>query len=211
MNALQMAGWLRESAAVIRAEQVRLGQLDAAIGDGDHGANMTRGFDAVTQALDDHAGELAPGRILTSAGRAFSARAGGASGPLWGVALRRAGRSLGARELVSQHELADALQAARAGIVELGAAALEDKTMLDALAPAVDALYDAARREVSELDGAVAAARAAEAGARATIPMLARKGRAAYLGERSIGHQDPGATSVALVMRSLSTALNGRP
>jgi dihydroxyacetone kinase-like protein len=132
---------------------------------------------------------------------------GGASGPLWGTALRRAGRSLGKGATFDAAALVEALQAAVDGVVELGAAAPGDKTMVDALAPAVVILRERlAAGDPPDL-AAAAAARAAEEGARATVPMQARKGRASYLGARSIGHQDPGATSTALVIRALERAL----
>jgi len=204
-----VASWLREAGAVVRAEQVRLTQLDAAIGDGDHGLNMTRGFEAVGELVVDRA-RATPGALLEAAGQVFRARVGGASGPLWGVALQRAGARLGDREAVDAAGLAQALAAAQAGIVDLGAAEPGDKTMLDALAPAVAALEQAARAGEPEEAALLAAARAAEAGAVATVPLLARKGRAAFLGERSIGHQDPGATSVALVMRALANTVARR-
>ena len=150
---------------------------------------------------------MAPGKLLTTVGSTLVSTVGGASGPLWGTALRRAGRSLGDVEEFDGPDLVAALDAALEGVVELGAAQEGDKTMVDALAPAVRALRD-------ELDGggtlvsALAAARsAAEEGMRATVPMQASKGRASYLGERSIGHQDPGATSTALIVAALERAL----
>jgi len=133
---------------------------------------------------------------------------GGASGPLWGTAFRRAGRALGDADEFDGQDLLAALRAALEGVVELGAAQPEDKTMVDALGPAIDALASSLDAGES-LDGALAAASAAaEEGARATVPLQARKGRASYLGERSIGHQDPGATSAALVMSALQRAVS---
>jgi dihydroxyacetone kinase-like protein len=200
--------WMRDVAEAMKAESGHLTQLDAAIGDGDHGVNMERGFSAVEKALAGQNSEVPPGRLLIVAGKTLVSTVGGASGPLWGVALRRAGRSLGDRESFDGAQLADALQAAIDGIVELGAAAPGDKTMIDALVPAVEAL-NAALASGRPLDQAVAlAADAAEDGARSTVPMQARKGRASYLGERSIGHQDPGATSSALIVRALARAVS---
>jgi dihydroxyacetone kinase-like protein len=200
--------WMRDVAEAMKAESGHLTQLDAAIGDGDHGVNMERGFSAVEKALAGQNSEVPPGRLLIVAGKTLVSTVGGASGPLWGVALRRAGRSLGDRESFDGAQLADALQAAIDGIVELGAAAPGDKTMIDALVPAVEAL-NAALASGKPLDQAVAlAADAAEDGARSTVPMQARKGRASYLGERSIGHQDPGATSSALIVRALARAVS---
>jgi dihydroxyacetone kinase-like protein len=151
--------------------------------------------------------EGAPGKLLTSAGSTLVSTVGGASGPLWGTALRRAGRSLGDAETFDGAALATALQAALDGVVELGAAQEGDKTMVDALAPAVRTLRDEIDRGAA-LEAAVGAARtAAEEGMRATVPLQASKGRASYLGERSIGHQDPGATSTALLFGALERAV----
>jgi phosphoenolpyruvate---glycerone phosphotransferase subunit DhaL len=195
--------WLGEVAVSLREQRDYLTQLDAAIGDADHGTNMDRGFTAVVEKLDGLEGS--PGKLLTTAGSTLVSTVGGASGPLWGTALRRAGKSLGDADEFDGAELADAFDAALAGVVELGAAQEGDKTMVDALAPAVRAL----RSQLdSGLGAAVAAARAAgEDGMRATTPLQASKGRASYLGERSIGHQDPGATSTALIIAALERAL----
>lgn len=207
VDSTTVTAWMGEIAAAVRAERDHLTQLDAAIGDGDHGINMNRGFEAVTKALAVQNGGLAPGKLLTIAGKTLVSSVGGASGPLWGTAFRRAGRALGDAPTVGAEELVGALDAAIAGVVELGAAALDDKTMVDALVPAVAALR-AGLAAGQALEVALAAAAvAAEDGARATIPLQARKGRASYLGERSIGHQDPGATSAALVMRALERAV----
>jgi len=201
--------WLETAAAALREQRDYLTQLDAAIGDADHGTNMDRGFSAVVGKLDGLEGS--PGKLLTTAGATLVSTVGGASGPLWGTALRRAGRSLGDAEEFGGPELAVALEAALAGVVELGAAQEGDKTMVDALAPAVHTLR-------SQLDGggdigaALTAARAAcEEGMRATTPLQASKGRASYLGERSIGHQDPGATSTALIIAALEQAHAASP
>src|SRR3954454_18525378 len=195
---------MREVAAAVEAEATHLTQLDSAIGDGDHGVNMTRGFRAVVEAVD---GSQPPGKPLITAGKTLVSRVGGASGPLWGTALRRAGRAVGDAPALDGPTLADALDAALAGVVELGAAEPGDKTMVDALGPAVAALR-ARVKDGGDLAGAIAAAtEAAEAGARATVPMQARKARASYLGERSVGHQDPGATSSALIVAALGRAL----
>jgi dihydroxyacetone kinase-like protein len=145
---------------------------------------------------------------LIVAGKTLVATVGGASGPLWGSALRRAGRALGDAETFDGSQLALALDAAIQGVVELGAASPGDKTMVDALVPAARALHDALEAGVSLEDAALAAADAARAGAEATTPMQARKGRASYLGERSIGHQDPGATSAAIIIAALSRAIS---
>jgi dihydroxyacetone kinase-like protein len=200
--------WLSEAERQIKDRSDYLTQLDAAIGDGDHGINMRRGFDAVGKALAGQGNGTPPGRLLILAGKTLVSTVGGASGPLWGSALRRAGRALGDDAAFDGPALLGALDAAVAGVIELGAAAPGDKTMVDALAPAVVALREAldAGRPV---DAAVrAAAQAARVGAEATVPMQARKGRASYLGERSIGHQDPGATSAAIILAALSRAVS---
>jgi len=202
-----MARWMRESSAAIGEQRDFLTQLDAAIGDADHGSNMTRGFAAVESKLDELDGGTPPGKLLIAAGQTLVSTVGGASGPLWGTALRRAGRALGDATTFEPPQLAAALDAAVAGVVELGAAQPGDKTMVDALQPAAAALR-ASLDETGDLAAALAAAEAAaEEGMRATVPMLARKGRASYLGDRSIGHQDPGATSAALIVAALERAL----
>ena len=211
LRSATVTAWMREVSAAVRAEADHLTQLDSAIGDGDHGVNMNRGFDAVGKALAGQNGEMPPGRLLIIAGKTLVSTVGGASGPLWGSALRRAGRVLGDAPEFGGAELLAALDAGIEAVVELGAAAPGDKTMVDALVPAVDALRRALDSDIP-LDLAVAAAaEAAEEGAHATVPMQARKGRASYLGERSIGHQDPGATSVALVIRALERAVIREP
>jgi dihydroxyacetone kinase-like protein len=203
--------WLRGCAAAIAEQRDYLTQLDASIGDADHGANMTRGFAAVQDKLDDLDGGTPPGKLLITAGSTLVSTVGGASGPLWGSALRKAGRSLGDAEQVEPVALVAALEAALGAIVELGAAELGDKTMVDALAPAVESMRSSLASG-GTLEDALASARvAADEGMRATVPMVARKGRASYLGERSVGHQDPGATSVAIVVAALERAVREAP
>ncbi|MFJ8199381.1 dihydroxyacetone kinase subunit DhaL [Streptomyces sp. NPDC096152] len=187
--------WMTATAASVNREAERLTALDSPIGDADHGTNLQRGFTAVRAALEKEATET-PGAVLTLAGRQLISTVGGASGPLYGTLLRRAGKALGDAPEVGEEQLAEALRAGVDGVMTLGGAKPGDKTMVDALLPAVDALGD----------GFAAARTAAEEGAVATTPMLARKGRASYLGERSIGHQDPGATSSALLVAALVDA-----
>jgi dihydroxyacetone kinase-like protein len=188
--------WLTVAASAVDREADRLTELDSAIGDADHGSNLQRGFTAVTAVLDKEAPQT-PGAVLTLAGRQLISTVGGASGPLYGTLLRRTGKALGVTAEVTPAQLAEALRSGVAAVAQLGGAKAGDKTMLDALEPAVDALGDST--------AAFAAAReAAEQGALATVPMQARKGRASYLGERSIGHQDPGATSSALIVAALA-------
>jgi dihydroxyacetone kinase-like protein len=200
--------WLSGAEDDIKAQSDYLTQLDAAIGDGDHGINMSRGFDAVGKALAGQGDGVAPGQLLIVAGKTLVSTVGGASGPLWGSALRRAGRALGDAETFDGELLAAALDSAVDGVVELGAAARGDKTMIDALAPAVQRLHEGLDRGEALATALEAATAAAQAGAEATVPMRARKGRASYLGERSIGHQDPGATSVAIILAALSRAVS---
>ena len=188
--------WMTATAASVDREADRLTALDSAIGDADHGSNMQRGFTAVVTALEKETPDT-PGAVLTLVGRLLISTVGGASGPLYGTLLRRTGKALGDAAEVSEGQLAEALRAGVDGVMALGKATPGDKTMIDALVPAVDALGD----------GFAAARSAAEEGAVATIPLQARKGRASYLGERSVGHQDPGATTVALLMTAATRAL----
>jgi dihydroxyacetone kinase-like protein len=200
--------WLTGAEGEIKAQGDYLTQLDAAIGDGDHGINMSRGFDAVGKALAGQGDGVLPGQLLIVAGKTLVSTVGGASGPLWGSALRRAGRALGDAQTFDGELLAVALDSAVDGVVELGAAAQGDKTMIDALVPAVVRLHEGLDRGEPLATALEAATAAAQAGAEATVPMQARKGRASYLGERSIGHQDPGATSVTIILAALSRAVS---
>ncbi|MFI9419670.1 dihydroxyacetone kinase subunit DhaL [Streptomyces werraensis] len=190
--------WMTVTAASVDSEAERLTALDSEIGDADHGSNLQRGFRAVKDALGKEP-PATPGAVLTQAGRLLVSTVGGASGPLYGTLLRRAGKTLGEAAEVDRQQLAEALRAGVDAVMKLGGAAPGDKTMIDALLPAVDALGEsfAAARDAAR-DGAVA-----------TTPMLARKGRASYLGDRSIGHQDPGATSAALLVAALLEAEPG--
>lgn len=201
--------WIDQATHVIVENKDHLTHLDSAIGDADHGVNLVRGFLAVTAALDEKA-PGSPGELLTAVGNALVSKVGGASGPLYGTAFRRAGKSLAAAPDVEPEALGSALQAALDGVVGLGAAAEGEKTMVDALAPAVRAYQQALAGGASIGGAARAAAAAAEQGAEATIPMQALKGRASYLGARSVGHQDPGATSTALILDALASVLEGQ-
>jgi dihydroxyacetone kinase-like protein len=203
--------WLRCTARAIHERRLWLTELDAAIGDGDHGINLDRGFAALLGDLEAGAiptGE--PGALLTSAGRRLLGLVGGASGALYGRALMTAGARLAERAgdaEIGRRELVEiALAGAIDGITALGRAVPGDKTMLDALAPALDALRAAATDSPVQ-DVMLAMADAAEGGAAATIPLVARKGRASYLGERSAGHLDPGAASSAILIRCLANAV----
>ncbi len=207
VQASTVNAWMTAVAAVVRAERDYLSQLDAAIGDGDHGVNMARGFDAVEKALAAQGSDLAPGRLLILSGKTLVSTVGGASGPLWGSGLRRAGRALGDEQSFTGPDLLGGLEAALDAIKDLGAAERGDKTMVDALEPALEALGSALDAGEPVEVALERAADAGEAGARETVPMQARKGRASYLGERSVGHQDPGATSTALIVRALANTV----
>jgi dihydroxyacetone kinase-like protein len=207
VDAATVRRWLEGSAVALQEQRDYLTQLDAAIGDADHGTNMDRGFSSVIAKLGELDDSTPPGRILITAGATLVSTVGGASGPLWGTALRRAGRSLGEVEDFDGAALAAALEAALEGVVELGAAQPGEKTMVDALEPAVRTLRERVDAGSSTADAVAAAGTAAEAGMHATVPLQASKGRASYLGERSIGHQDPGATSTTTILRALEHAV----
>jgi dihydroxyacetone kinase-like protein len=197
--------WLRAFADEVAAQREVLSRLDSAIGDADHGANMHRGMTAVVAALDAET-PAGPAALFKSVGMTLVRTVGGASGPLYGTFFLRMATAA-SEEPLDAKGFAAALRAGLAGVVTRGKAEAGDKTMYDALAPAVDAL-DAAVAGGASLAAALAnAAEAADAGRDATTPMLARKGRASYLGERSVGHQDPGATSMALLIGAAKAIL----
>ena len=205
MHAEVFRAWIAAAARVIREQRDHLTQLDAAIGDADHGINLDRGFTAVLSAIES-AAPATPGAVLILAGTTLISQVGGASGPLYGTAFRRAGKALGDAADVDLPGLAAALDAALAGVQQLGAAREGDKTMVDALAPATAAFSKAIAEKESDADALAALAEAAQAGAAATISMQALKGRASYLGPRSVGHEDPGAASTALILGALREA-----
>ena len=198
--------WVREFARQVDAQKDRLTELDAAIGDADHGANMDRGLKAVLVALEQEPPPT-PAALFNKVGLTLVSTVGGASGPLYGTLFLRFGVAVGEQEPVSPAKFAEALRAGLDGVVARGKAEPGDKTMYDALAPAVDALDAALTAGASWASALERAVDAANTGREATIEMLARKGRASYLGERSIGHQDPGATSTALLVASAYEAL----
>ena len=210
MDAEVFRSWITSAAGVIEANRDHLTQLDAAIGDADHGINLSRGFAAVLDALGapppGAKGPATPGAILTLTGNTLISKVGGASGPLYGMAFRRAGKSLGGAADVDLPALSAALDAALAGVQQLGAAREGDKTMVDALAAAARAFGKAVAEGASQDDALAGMAEAAEAGAAATVSMQALKGRASYLGPRSVGHEDPGAVSTALILAALRDA-----
>jgi dihydroxyacetone kinase-like protein len=194
--------WLTLCAQAMAEHRVELIELDRAIGDSDHGENMDRGFQAVLDKLAEAAPET-PGAALKLTAMTLMSKVGGAAGPLYGTAFLRAAAALGDSAEIEPAAWAGALAAARDGIVARGKAEPGDKTMVDAWTPAAEAARAAAENGGPDvLTVLVAAAEAAEAGAVATDPLMARKGRASYLGERSIGHRDPGAASTALILRA---------
>jgi dihydroxyacetone kinase-like protein len=199
--------WVAELAASVASERDHLTALDAAIGDADHGVNLHRGFTAVTARLDAADPPPAtPGAVLMLVGRTLISTVGGASGPLYGTAFRETGKALGDESSADDVTFVAAMRAGLDGVRRLGAAVEGDKTMVDALAPAVGA-FERGVRSGRGLAGATAQARdAAEEGMKATIPLQARKGRASYLGARSVGHQDPGATSTVMWIAAMETA-----
>ena len=202
--------WIRRFAAEVAEQRDYLTQLDSAIGDADHGANLDRGMTVVLAAFEGPPSTTAAA-LLKRVGMTLVSNVGGASGPLYGTFFLRMATAAGEVESLDGATLAKALRAGLDGVVARGKAETGDKTMVDALAPAADAL-DAALAEQRPLPEALtAAAAAAAAGRDATTPMLARKGRASYLGERSVGHQDPGATSMALLIAAAAASLGGDP
>jgi dihydroxyacetone kinase-like protein len=206
VGSAELGRWLRAFADAVTENAAELTKLDSAIGDADHGSNMRRGMTAAVGKLDA-APDAAPAALLKTTGMTLVSTVGGASGPLYGTFFLRMGTSIGDKTELDAAGFAAALRAGLDGVVARGKAAAGDKTMLDALIPAVDAL-DAALADGAGLGDALrAAADAADAGRDATIPLVARKGRASYLGERSAGHQDPGATSTALLLNAAAATL----
>ena len=206
MDAEFFRAWIAEIAAVVEAQRDHLTSLDAAIGDADHGINLARGFSAVQMAMAS-ADTPTPGSVLLLTGSTLISKVGGASGPLYGTAFRRAAKALGDKPEVDLPDLAGALTAALEGVKKLGAATEGEKTMVDVLAPATSAFSKAVAEGQSAADALGALVTAAQAGAEATVSMQALKGRASYLGPRSVGHEDPGAASSALILGALRDAI----
>jgi len=198
----QIVRWLQTVAAVLEESKTYLTDLDAAIGDADHGINMDRGFKKVASQLPGVA-DKDIGNILKTTGMALISSVGGAGGPLYGTFFMRAGMAVDAKHELTDEDMAALLQAAVEGVVQRGKAQLGDKTMVDALTPAKDAFQQAIEQGANTLEALRQTVAAAEQGMKNTTPMLAKKGRASYLGERSIGHQDPGATSSHLILKAL--------
>ncbi|MEY2848885.1 MAG: dihydroxyacetone kinase, C-terminal domain [Actinomycetota bacterium] len=198
--------WITASAAVIAEHRVELITLDREIGDGDHGENMDRGFSAVVAKLADAPVDATPADLLKLVATTLISTVGGASGPLVGTAFLKAAGAIAGQETLDGAAIVALLTAARDGIVLRGKAEVGDKTMIDAWTPAVDAAAQALAEGAAEAQVLAAAAAAAESGAVSTEPLVARKGRASYLGERAIGHRDPGAQSSALLLRAAADA-----
>jgi phosphoenolpyruvate---glycerone phosphotransferase subunit DhaL len=199
----QVRDWIRRYADLIAEHRVELVRLDTAIGDGDHGTNMDRGMRKALERLDGvEAGDI--GADLKAVGMALVSSVGGAAGPLYGTLFLQMGTATTGRTELDLEGWTAALEAAVKGVQARGKAEPGDKTMLDALLPALEAL----RAGGDPAEALRRSAEAAEEGMKATIPMEARKGRASYLGPRSVGHQDPGATSTYLLLRSAAEALS---
>ena len=203
----QIVRWLEKTAAVLQENKTYLTELDSAIGDADHGTNMDRGFRKVMEKLPTVA-DKDIGNILKTVGMTLISSVGGASGPLYGTFFMRSGMAMAAKEELSDDDLFKLLQAGVEGILQRGRPNLEDKTMYDAWAPALEAMQAALSSGKGTTDVLATAVSAAEQGMKNTIPLQARKGRASYLGERSIGHQDPGATSSYLMLNALLETVN---
>jgi dihydroxyacetone kinase-like protein len=196
---------IEEMAAVMEEHRRYLTKLDSEIGDGDHGTNMHRGFQAALERLEG-AEPASPTDALKAVSMALIGKVGGAAGPLYGTAFLRASSALSGKEEVSAEDAAEALEAASGGVKQRGKAEVGDKTMVDALVPAVEAAKEAASGgSVAEVFRA--AAEAAREGAESTVPLTARRGRASYLGARAAGHKDPGAASTYLLLDAAARAL----
>lgn len=199
IDAKVVADWIRDFQATVAENKELLTELDSAIGDADHGINMDRGMSAAVAKLPD--GDDI-GQLLKTVGMTLISTVGGSGGPLYGSLFMQAGNALAGTTELAAEEWLTALESGIAGVQKIGRSEAGQKTMLDALIPARDA-YAAALRDGADMPAALtASAEAADEGMVATIPLLALKGRASYLGERSIGHQDPGATSSALLIRA---------
>ena len=206
LNAQWAAKWMRDAAVSMDENRQRLIDLDRAIGDADHGENMDRGFTAIVEKLDADGTPDTPADVFKLAAMTLMSKVGGAAGPLYGTAFLRGSTAVSGKDVLDAGDVVAFLAAARDGIVSRGKAEPGDKTMVDAFTPAVEAAETAAG---AGSDGAAtlsAAANAAEGGLAGTEPLVARKGRASYLGERSAGHLDPGAASTALILRAAARA-----
>ena len=204
----QIINWLDTAAQAIADNKDYLTELDAAIGDADHGINLNRGFQKVAEQLPQLTTQDI-GTILKTVSMTLISGVGGASGPLYGTFFLRASAVVTGKEELTPHELATLFQAGVAGVAGRGKANLGDKTMLDALSPAAETLAELVAQGKTTQEALRQAVQAAETGMKQTIPLVALKGRASYLGDRSAGHQDPGATSSFLMLQALLTAIAG--
>ena len=205
---VQIIAWLQVFAHVIEHHKEQLTELDAAIGDADHGINMDRGFKKITNILPSFADQDISS-ILKTVSMTLISSIGGASGPLYGTWFLRASKVTNGKQELTAADLLELLKSGLNGVIERGKAQLGDKTMVDVLSPAVTAFEQAIRNNSNTVVALEASVTAAEQGLKQTIPMLAKKGRASYLGDRSIGHQDPGGTSAYWMLRSLLEVVEG--
>jgi dihydroxyacetone kinase-like protein len=204
-----VVAWVRAFAADVEANKEYLTQLDAAVGDADHGINMNRGMSAVVGKLDEAADEKDVGALLKTVGMTLVSTVGGAGGPLYGTLFLQMGTAASGKSELGPDDWAAALEAGIKGVQARGKAEPGDKTMIDALLPGLEALRSALDGGASFEDALTASAEAAGQGMRDTIPLVARKGRASYLGERSAGHQDPGATSSHMLLETAAATWGG--
>lgn len=200
--------WIHTLAAVYNDNRQYLTKLDSAIGDADHGINMDRGFKKVMEKLPDTA-DKDVGAILKAVGMTLVSTVGGAAGPLYGTFFMRAGMAVDGKDALSPQDVVAMFEAALQGVIQRGKAELEDKTMVDAITPAVQMLKESVAADEALSVGLAKATDAAEEGMKATIPLVAKKGRASYLGERSAGHQDPGATSSYMLFKAARETFDG--
>jgi phosphoenolpyruvate---glycerone phosphotransferase subunit DhaL len=208
ISASDVRAWIGAYAQTIAEHRTELVRLDTAIGDGDHGTNMDRGMRAAVEKLEATEGDDI-GALLKAVGMALVSKVGGAAGPLYGTLFLQMGMAAAGRDSLDLDGWADALEKGVNGVQARGKAQLEDKTMIDALLPAVAALRAADEESAALGDALRRSADAAEEGMRATVPLEARRGRASYLGPRSVGHQDPGATSSHLLLRAAADTFGG--
>ena len=202
----QIIRWLERFAGLVAENKDYLSQLDAAIGDADHGANMDRGFQAVLTKKSELEGKDIT-TVLKTVAMTLLSTVGGASGPLYGTFFLQASSAAGGKSEISAEEFGGLLEKALAGILQRGKAAVGEKTMVDALQPAVETYQATLKSGKPFAEALLAASNAAEKGMESTVPLLAKKGRASYLGERSIGHKDPGAASSVLLLATLAQAI----
>ena len=207
MKKQQLISWLQACAKVLDENKAYLTELDSAIGDADHGTNIARGFGIIAEQVTEQ-GDKDIGALLKATSMTLMSKVGGASGMLYGNFFMKAAATANGKEELSADELVALFEAGLGGIIARGRAELGDKTMIDAWSPAVDALKSSLADGTDLAAALQACAGAAEAGMKSTIPLKAKKGRASYLGERSVGHQDPGATSTHLILTELSSVFS---